>query len=171
MELKDKIAKIRLILMDVDGVLTDESLLYGMRGEEVKIFNVKDGLGIKLAQAAGLAIGIISSRFSEALKIRAHELGVEVVLQAQKKKLDAYFQIKKELFVSDEQIAYIGDDLPDLAILKTAGFSIAVANACQEAKQVADFITEKSGGHGAVRDAIEMILREQGKWEQVINGF
>jgi 3-deoxy-D-manno-octulosonate 8-phosphate phosphatase (KDO 8-P phosphatase) len=171
MELKDKISKIRLILLDVDGVLADESLFYGSHGEEIKIFNVKDGLAIKLAQAAGLAIGFISSRHSEALKIRAHELDGEVVYQGQKQKLDAYFQIKKELFVSDEQIAYIGDDLPDLDIMKLVGFSIAVANACQEVKQSAHFITEKAGGHGAVRDAIEMILREQGKWEQAVRKF
>ncbi len=171
MELKDKIAKIRLILLDADGVLTDEKLYYDKHGEVIKAFNVKDGLVIKLAQAAGLAVGIISSRYSDALKMRADDLGVEVVYQAQKNKLDGYFQIKKELFVSDEQIAYMGDDLPDLAILKKVGFSIAVANACQEVKQNVDFITEKTGGNGAVRDAIEMILRAQGKWEQVINGL
>ncbi|MBC8184707.1 HAD-IIIA family hydrolase [candidate division KSB1 bacterium] len=171
MDLKDKITKIRLILLDVDGVLTDESLRYAPDGEEIKIFNVKDGLGIKLAQAAGLAIGIISSRSSQAVNRRAHELGIEVVYQGYKKKIEAYNQIKKELFVSDELIAYIGDDLPDLEILKEVGFAIAVENGCEEVKKVVDFITNKPGGRGAVRDVIEMILREQGKWEQVVTAF
>ena len=171
MDLKDKIKKIRLILMDVDGVLTDESIGYGPFSDELKIFNIKDGLGIKLAQSAGLAVGIISSRSSEALKIRAYELGIEVVYQGQKNKIDAYQQIKKELYVSDEQIAYIGDDLPDLEILRVVGFSVAVKNACEEVKNIVDFITNKSGGKGAIRDVIELILREQGKWEQVINSF
>lgn len=171
MDLKDKIKKIRLILMDVDGVLTDESIGYGPFSDELKIFNIKDGLGIKLAQSAGLAVGIISSRSSEALKIRAYELGIEVVYQGQKKKIDAYQQIKKELYVSDEQIAYIGDDLPDLEILRVVGFSVAVKNACEEVKNIVDFITNKSGGKGAIRDVIELILREQGKWEQVVSAF
>ena len=171
MELKDKISKIRLILLDVDGVMTDETLRYGPDGEEIKVFNVKDGLGIKLAQAAGLAIGIISSRSSSALSRRAHELGIEVVYQGYTKKIDAYQQIKKEIFVSDELIAYIGDDLPDLAVLREVGFAVAVENACEEVKNIADFITNKPGGRGAVRDVIEMILREQGKWEQVVAAF
>jgi len=171
MDLKDKITKIRLILLDVDGVLTVESLLYGSNVEEIKVFNVKDGLGIKLAQAAGLAVGIVSSRTSEALNRRAYELGIEVVYQGYKKKIDAYKQIKKELFVSDELIAYIGDDLPDLEILREVGFSIAVENACEEVKNIVDFITNKRGGKGAVRDVIEMILREQGKWGQVVEKF
>ncbi len=171
MDLQEKISKIRLILLDVDGVLTDETLRYGPDGEEIKVFNVKDGLGIKLAQAAGLAIGIISSRSSAALNRRAHELGIEVVYQGYKKKIDAYQQIKRELFVSDELIAYVGDDLPDLGIIREVGFAIAVENACEEVKNAADFITNKPGGRGAVRDIIEMILREQGKWEQVVAAF
>ncbi len=171
MELQEKIKKIRLILMDVDGVLTDESIIYGPFPDEVKIFNVKDGLGIKLAQSAGLIIGIITSRTSEVLKRRTKELGIELVYQGEKNKFNAYQQIKKELFVSDEQIAYIGDDLPDLEILRVVGFSVAVENACEEAKNSVDFITNKSGGKGAVRDVIEMILRTQDKWEQVIAAF
>ncbi len=171
MELQEKIKKIRLILMDVDGVLTDESLGYGPFQEEIKVFNVKDGLGIKLAQTAGLAVGIISSRSSEALKIRTNELGIELVYQGQKNKFEAFQKIKKDLFLSDEQIAYIGDDLPDLSILRVVGFSVAVENACKEVKNSVDFITNKPGGKGAVRDVIEMILRTQDKWEQVITAF
>ena len=171
MELQEKIKKIRLILMDVDGVLTDESIIYGPFPDELKIFNVKDGLGIKLAQTAGLIIGIITSRSSEVLKSRTKELGIELVYQGEKNKFNAYQQIKKDLFVSDEQIAYIGDDLPDLEILRVVGFSVAVENACEEVKNSVDFITNKPGGKGAVRDVIEMILRTQDKWEQVITAF
>ena len=157
--------------MDVDGVLTDESIIYGPFPDELKIFNVKDGLGIKLALSAGLIIGIITSRTSEVLKRRTKELGIELVYQGQKNKCETYQQIKKNLFVSDEQIAYIGDDLPDLEILRVVGFSVAVENACEEVKNNVDFITNKPGGKGAVRDVIEMILRTQDKWEQVITAF
>ena len=171
MELSEKIQKIRLILMDVDGVLTDESIIYGQFPEELKIFNVKDGLGIKLAKAAGLAVGIITSRTSDALQRRIKELGIELVYQGQKNKYDAYRKIQKDIFLTDEQIAYIGDDLPDLVILRKAGFSVAVENACEEVKKSVDFITNKPGGKGAVRDTIEMILRTQGKWDAVVAGF
>ena len=157
--------------MDVDGVLTDESIIYGAFPDELKIFNVKDGLGIKLALSAGLIVGIITSRTSEALKKRTKELGIELIYQGEKNKFNAYQQIKKDLFVSDEQIAYIGDDLPDLEILRVVGFSIAVENACEEVKNCVDFITNKPGGKGAVRDVIEMILRTQDKWEQVVSSF
>ena len=157
--------------MDVDGVLTDESIIYGAFPDELKIFNVKDGLGIKLALSAGLIVGIITSRTSEALKKRTKELGIELIYQGEKNKFNAYQQIKKDLFVSDEQIAYIGDDLPDLEILRVVGFSVAVENACEEVKNSVDFITNKPGGKGAVRDVIEMILRTQDKWEQVITAF
>ena len=171
LELKEKINKIKLLLLDVDGVLTDESIIYGPFQDEIKIFNVKDGLGIELAQAAGLTIGIITSRHSDALKKRAKELGIDVVYQGQKDKLEIYQQIKKDLSISNEQIAFVGDDLPDLKILKIVGFSVAVANACEKVKNTADFITKKSGGQGAVREVVEKILKVQGKWEQVVGEF
>jgi len=171
LSLAEKIKKVELLLLDVDGVLTDGSIILGTAELEFKKFNIHDGLGIKLAQAAGLQVGIITGRFSEAVKKRAQELDIKILYQGQEAKLPAYQKIKQQLDLADEQIAYIGDDLPDLVILNQVGFSCAVGDACDEIKKTVDFVTQRNGGRGAVREVIELILKSQGKWNSLIQNF
>ena len=167
----EKIKKIKLILLDVDGVLTDGSIIFGESNQEIKIFNVKDGLGIKLAQAGGIEIGIITGRTSEAVKKRADELDIKILSQGQPDKVKVYEQIKNDLGLKDDQIAYVGDDLNDLKLLQKVGLSIAVKDSCDEVKAEADYITKTPGGIGAVREVIELILKSQGKWQGLIQKY
>jgi len=171
LNLTAKIKKIKLILLDVDGVLTNGSVILGDSNQDIKIFNIHDGLGIKLAQAGGIEMGIISGRTSEAVTKRADELNIKILYQDQHNKLEAFEQIKSKQQLNDEQIAYIGDDLLDLKILQKVGLSIAVNNACNEVKNEVDYITISAGGKGAVREVIELILKEQGKWQDLIRSF
>jgi len=171
LNLDKKAKKIKLLLLDVDGVLTDGSIIYGEADQEFKLFNVKDGLGIKLAQAARIQIGIITGRTSEVVKKRADELNIEILHQGQKDKLEAYEQIKKQFNLTDNQIAYIGDDLNDLTLIQQVGLSIAVNDACDEVKKEVDYITEKPGGKGAVREVTELILKNQGKWHALMGSY
>ncbi|MDZ7263731.1 MAG: HAD-IIIA family hydrolase [candidate division KSB1 bacterium] len=165
MSLEEKISKIKLLLLDVDGVLTDGSIILVGANEEIKVFHIHDGLGIKLAQANGIEVGIITGRSSEAVKRRCAELAINLLYEGRQNKLEAYEQIKRQLQLHDEEIAYVGDDLPDLPILKKAGLSCAVNDAREEVKAVAAFVTHRPGGKGAVREVIELILKHQGKWD------
>lgn len=164
--------RIRLLLMDVDGVLTDgriylQSLPDGT-AEELKVFHAHDGAGLKLARAGGLRTGVITGRDSAATTRRAREVGMDFVSQKRAEKLPAYEQILREARVPDAEVAYIGDDLPDLPVLRRVGLAIAVANAAPEVKRAAHFITRHRGGDGAVREAIEAILRAQGSWRRLV---
>ncbi len=163
-----KIMKIKLILMDVDGVLTDGQIIYSEKGDEIKAFNVQDGLGITLARMAGLKTGIITGRHSDLVERRALELKMDVISQGNFSKLPEYEKIKNELNLSDDEIAYIGDDILDLPILKRVGFSVAVANARDEVKAACDYVTLNSGGKGAVREVIDKILKRQDKFYQLM---
>jgi 3-deoxy-D-manno-octulosonate 8-phosphate phosphatase (KDO 8-P phosphatase) len=160
--------KIRILLMDVDGVLTDGRIwLFSRRdgtASEIKGFSAYDGAGLKLARAAGLRTGIITGRESAAVTQRARESEIEFVYQRCATKLGAFEEILLAAGATDNEVAYIGDDLPDLPVLQRAGFAVAVANAAPEAKRAAHYITARSGGEGAVREAIELILKAQGKW-------
>ncbi len=167
----EKISKIKLLLLDVDGVLTDGSVILGKLDEELKIFHIKDGLGIKLAQAAGLEIGIITGRASPAVQRRAEELDIKILCQGQSDKRTAYEQIRAELGLRDDQIAFIGDDLNDLPVLKRVGLSCTVADASEDVKTAVDHISSLPGGRGAVREIIEWILKQQGKWESVVQKY
>jgi 3-deoxy-D-manno-octulosonate 8-phosphate phosphatase (KDO 8-P phosphatase) len=168
----DRARRIRLLLMDVDGVLTDgriylQSLPDGT-AEEMKVFHAHDGAGLKLARVAGLRTGVITGRDSAATSRRAREVDMDFVSQKRAEKLPAYEQILREAGVGDDEVAYIGDDLPDLPILERVGLAIAVENATPEVKRAAHFVTRRRGGEGAVREAIEAILRAQGIWHDVI---
>ena len=171
MSLEGKTKKIKLLLLDVDGVLTDGNIIFGESNQEIKIFNVKDGLGIKLAQAGEIEIGIITGRTSEAVKKRADELDIKILNQGQPDKLKVYEQIKNDLGLKDDQIAYVGDDLNDLKLLQKVGLSIAVKDSCDEVKAEADYITKSSGGKAAVREVIELILKSQGNWQGLIQKY
>ncbi len=167
----EKAKKIKLLLLDVDGVLTDGSIIYGSDGEYLKVFNVKDGLGIKLAQAGGIKVGIISGRASEALEKRASDLGLDIFFQGQRDKRSGYEIIKKQMGVTDEEIAYIADDLNDLPIFIQAGLKIAVHDAVEDVRNSSDYVTEKPGGKGAVREVVELILNSQGKMKFAVQNF
>lgn len=163
--------KIRILLMDVDGVLTAGHVLLMPLSDgtpvEMKAFHSHDGAGLKLAREAGLRTGVISGRQSPAMTRRAEEVGMEFVFQGRSEKLPAYEEILRIAGVRDSEVAYIGDDLPDLPILQRAGLAIAVANAVVEVRRAVHYVTRRSGGDAGVREAIEGILKAQGKWRSL----
>ncbi len=170
--LKARARRVRLLLMDVDGVLTDgriylQSLPDGS-AVEMKAFHAFDGAGLKLARAAGIRTGLITGRDSAATERRAREVDMDFVFQKRAEKLPAYEQILRAAGVREEEVAYIGDDLPDLPVLFRVGLAVAVANAAPEVKRAAHYVTERAGGEGAVREVIELILKAQGKWAAAI---
>jgi 3-deoxy-D-manno-octulosonate 8-phosphate phosphatase (KDO 8-P phosphatase) len=160
--------RIRVLLMDVDGVLTDGRIwLLSRRDDtasEIKGFSAYDGAGLKLARAAGLRTGLITGRESAAVAQRARECEIEFVYQGRATKLGAYDEILAATGAGDLEVAYVGDDLPDLPLLERAGLAVAVANAAPEVKRAAHYVTSRSGGEGAVREVIELIVKAQGKW-------
>jgi 3-deoxy-D-manno-octulosonate 8-phosphate phosphatase (KDO 8-P phosphatase) len=160
--------KIRVLLMDVDGVLTDGRIWLLSRRDgtasEIKGFSAYDGAGLKLARAAGLRTGLITGRESSAVAQRARECEIEFVYQGRATKLGAYEEILRATGANDREVAYVGDDLPDLPLLQRAGFAVAVANAAPEVKRAAHYVTSRAGGEGAVREVIELIVKAQGKW-------
>jgi 3-deoxy-D-manno-octulosonate 8-phosphate phosphatase (KDO 8-P phosphatase) len=167
----DSLAKIRLLLLDVDGILTDGRIHYDTAGGEVKSFDVKDGHGLKLLQRAGFRVGIITGRNSNIVQRRAEELGIEILYQGAKKKLVPYEEILRETGLRDEQVAYMGDDLVDLPILQRVGFSATVADAVAEVRERVDFVASRPGGRGAVREVCEMLLKRTGGWEAVTERY
>ncbi len=162
--------KIRVLLMDVDGVLTDGRIWLLSRRDgtasEIKGFSAYDGAGLKLARAAGLRTGLITGRESSAVSQRARECEIEFVYQGRATKLGSYEEILRATGATDQEIAYVGDDLPDLPLLQRAGLAVAVANAAPEVKRAAHFVTSRAGGEGAVREVIELIVKAQGKWAE-----
>lgn len=167
-ELVDRIARVELLLLDVDGVLTDGSVVYTDTGEELKRFHVRDGAGLKLWQAAGHQAAIVSGRASPAVERRAAELGLAPVLQGCDDKLTALAQVLAETGVSADRVCAIGDDLPDLPVLTTVGVAVAVADACPEVRASAHRVTMTPGGHGAVREVVEWLLKGQGRWAGLV---
>ncbi|MBT9146619.1 MAG: 3-deoxy-D-manno-octulosonate 8-phosphate phosphatase KdsC [Syntrophomonadaceae bacterium] len=164
----DRVRQIKILVMDVDGVLTDGRIIIGSGNEEFKFFNVLDGEGVVLAKSAGLKIALISGRFSGATERRAQELSIDDVYQGVSKKEESYEELLKKYGLSDAEVAYIGDDLLDLSIMRRVGFAASVPNACKEVKKSAAYVTHLSGGQGAVREIIELILKSQGKWEKIL---
>jgi 3-deoxy-D-manno-octulosonate 8-phosphate phosphatase (KDO 8-P phosphatase) len=162
--------QIELVLCDVDGVLTDGRVVLDNQGIETKCFHIRDGMGIALWQKAGYRFGMLSLRSSQVVKIRAAELGVEIVRQGAGDKLAAAGEILEELGLGLKQLCYIGDDLPDLPLVRAAGLGVAVADAAAELRQAADYVTTAPGGAGAVRETIEMILKTQRRWDDLILG-
>ena len=163
-EFVERCGKIRALVLDVDGVMTDGKLTFLPNHQESKTFHVRDGLGIQLLLAAGLHVAVISGRESELVARRCAELGVSVVLQGIQDKEAAVEQIRTHLDVSLEAMAYVGDDLPDLPAFQRVGLAFAVADAAPEVRQAAQVVLRTSGGHGAVREACERILKAQGHW-------
>ena len=168
---KANLADIQLLVLDVDGVLTDGTLVISADGSESKFFNVLDGHGIRMWQRAGLKIAFLSGRASEPTRYRAEQLGADYCVQDCLDKLPALEKLLKELGLSANSTAYIGDDLTDLPPIRYVGFGVAVANAVDEVKQYADFVTTRSGGNGAVREVIEYILKSTGRWQELMKRY
>ena len=171
MKLEARCQSIELILSDVDGVLTDGGLIFDDQGIELKRFHVRDGMGIKLWQQAGYKLGLVTSRTSHIVKVRAAELGVEIVRQGFSEKLPVLHEIVDALGLTVDQVAFIGDDLSDLAAINAVGLGIAVADAADEIRAAADHTTQLEGGQGAVREVVEMILKSQKRWEDLVRKY
>lgn len=167
-EMQKRAERVEIILMDVDGVLTAGDIVYNSNGEEIKFFNAHDGLGIRLAREAGLKTGLISARDSEAIRIRARELKMTFLYLGKYHKLKSYEMLMREVDLQDEQVCFIGDDLPDLPVLKTVGFPVAVQNASAKVKETIPFHSARAGGDGAIREIIEYILQAKGKLDQLM---
>jgi 3-deoxy-D-manno-octulosonate 8-phosphate phosphatase (KDO 8-P phosphatase) len=165
------ISNISLLILDVDGVLTDGGIIRDDTGQQIKRFHVRDGAGIVLWRRIGRDVAIITGKESAVVSHRAEELGIQHVYQNVGNKLEAYDQVKDELGITDSQIAYIGDDLPDLPVMRRAAVPIAVADAVEEVRAVAKYTTKYPGGYGAVRDAIEFLCKEMGLWQQVLDRY
>ncbi len=170
-DLSARAAAIELLLLDVDGVLTDGSVVYLDDGRELKRFHVRDGSALKLWRAAGKRAAIVSGRSSPVVERRAAELGVAPVLQGRDDKLAAFDDILRATGLTPQQVCAIGDDLPDVPVLRRCGLAVAVSDACAEAREVAHHVTAVPGGRGAVRDAVEWMLKLQGRWAEVTNRY
>lgn len=162
---------IELILSDVDGVLTEGSIIFDNEGVEMKRFHIRDGLGIKLWRRAGGKFGILTGRNSHIVNVRAAELGIDLVRQGTEQKQPATREIMAQLGLRPEQVCYIGDDLPDLPPMQAVGLAVAVADASNEVREAADYVTKLPGGRGAVRETIEMILKAQRRWDDLIRTY
>ncbi|MGA2258866.1 MAG: HAD-IIIA family hydrolase [Thermoguttaceae bacterium] len=171
MTLEERCRAITLLLADVDGVLTDGQIALDNQGIESKAFHVRDGLGIKLWQKAGYQFGMVTLRSTQGLKVRAAELGIEILRQGVPDKLTVLKQVLAELKLTRDHVCYMGDDLPDLPAIRAAGLGVAVADACCEARQAANYTTRERGGCGAVREVIELILKAQCRWTDVIQTY
>lgn len=170
-DIHEKASQIKLVIFDVDGVLTDGSLFLGDDGQEYKAFHSKDGHGMVMLQQSGVMIGIITGRTSEVVRKRMESLGIKHVFQGQKDKLPAYEQLKKELSLSDEQVAYVGDDVVDLPVMIKVGLSIAVQDAHALTKEHAHWITPANGGRGAAREVCEMLMHSQGQLNSALEYY
>jgi len=171
MKLAERCQSIELIVSDVDGVLTDGTIVYDNQGIESKRFHIRDGSGIVIWQRAGYRFGLLTGRSSHVVEVRAAELGVTLVRQGVEDKLAALRALLAELKLAPERVCYLGDDLPDLAAVRFVGLGVAVADACAELRQAADYTTQAPGGAAAVREVIELILKAHGRWDEIVQKF
>ncbi|MBN1932155.1 MAG: HAD-IIIA family hydrolase [Desulfobacterales bacterium] len=169
--ISSKLENIRALLLDVDGVLTDGSIIYNDNGLETKVFNVKDGLGLRLLLKAGIKVGIVTGRRSKAIHHRCKNLGISHLFEGTSNKAAILDFIIDQIGVAANQIAFIGDDLPDISIMRKVGCSIAVNDAHEKIIENADMVTTHKGGAGAVREVCETILKAQGIWEKTLEYF
>lgn len=167
----EKAKTIKLLLLDVDGVLTDGSIAYTDEGREVKTFSVKDGFGMNMLRKTGVEIGLITARSSEALTRRVKDLQLKYVYQGVREKVTIYEQVRKDLNLQANEIAYMGDDWLDLALLSRVGFSATVVDGAPEVKKIVDYVTRSPGGRGAVREVCELIIDAKGEYETLLNHY
>jgi YrbI family 3-deoxy-D-manno-octulosonate 8-phosphate phosphatase len=163
--------KIDLLILDVDGVLTDGRIIYDSRGADIKAFHSQDGQGLKYWLRAGHEAAILSGRASRTIRLRAKDLGIRVVYEGAKDKLPVFEKILKRLGRTPDRACYVGDDLVDVPAMARAGFAVAPPGAADETKRVAHYITRREGGAGAVRETIELILKYQGRWDAVVQRY
>jgi len=171
MDLPARCRPIELILSDVDGLLTDGGVIFDNQGIEIKRFHIRDGLGIRLWQRAGKHFGLVTGRASHIVQLRAVELGVELVRQGIDDKLPAVKQILAERKLRTDQVCYVGDDLPDLPVLRYVGLAVAVGDGSEDLHSAAHYVTKAHGGRGAVREVIELILKAQGRWQDTLQKY
>jgi 3-deoxy-D-manno-octulosonate 8-phosphate phosphatase (KDO 8-P phosphatase) len=167
----ERAKKIRLLLLDVDGVLTDGRIIYDSRGRDLKFFDVYDGLGVYLLRRMGIPTILISAKASSTIKWRSRDMQVVAVYKNVWPKTKVLGKILNKYKVVPQQICFVGDDLIDLCLMKKVGLPVAVANACEEVKDAAYYITKRCGGRGAVREVIELILKSQGRWEEALRFY
>jgi 3-deoxy-D-manno-octulosonate 8-phosphate phosphatase (KDO 8-P phosphatase) len=170
-QIEHRASRIKLLLMDCDGVLTDGRLWLTEEGDDQKSFNTKDGLGLSLWHRAGLQSGIISGRNSRAVTRRAQELGIEFVRQDDPDKIEAFEKVLEQAAVAENEVAFIGDDLTDIPLMQRAELAVAVADAVVETLSLAHYVTQARGGQGAVREVVELILKSQGRWSDLIDNY
>lgn len=168
---RNRARKIKLLLVDLDGVLTDGGIFIDGDGDELKRFDVRDGHGIRLLQRGGIRLGIISGRSAKAARHRARDLDVELFFQGVDDKLAVYEKIKRMTHLKDTEIAYIGDDMVDLPVLRKAGLAVAIGDGWQELKRHTHYTTRCPGGRGAVREVVELLLKSQNKWKEVTEKY
>lgn len=169
--LRERIRPVRMMIFDVDGVLTDGRIIYHDNGSETKVFDVQDGHGIKLLQRAGIEVALMTGRYCRAVEHRASDLGIRKVYQNTKVKMEAYEKILAETGLQDEQMGYAGDDLIDIPVMRRVGFAVAVPNAVSHVFPYAHYVTGASGGRGACREICELILQVQGHWESITERY
>ena len=165
---KGRIKRIKLLVLDVDGVLTDGRIIYDSEGRDLKFFDVQDGLGLRLLREIGIETVLISARNSKTIERRARDLKIADFYEGIEPKVKVLEEILGKHKVSREEICFVGDDLVDLGMMKVVGFPVAVMNACDEIKEAARYVTKKTGGRGAVREVAELILRTQGRWHEIL---
>ncbi len=170
-ELIQRASCIDVLVIDVDGVLTDGRIVYADYGDELKFFDVQDGAGLVFWNRVGLKSAVITARKSRLVKRRAKELRVDFLAQGRLEKVPAYEEMLKQLGVRDEQVCAIGDDLMELPLLRRAGLAVAVPNAVEEVKRASAYVTRRFGGHGAVREVVELILKSKGLWDKVLERY
>lgn len=171
MKIDQRMQAIRLILSDVDGVMTDGGITYDNQGIELKTFHVRDGMGVKLWQQSGHQFGVITARSSHIVKLRMDELGVNFIRQGSEKKLDIARQIVEESELSFGQVCYIGDDLTDAPLLKEVGLSVSVADGAVDVRSMVHMVTQAGGGKGAIRELVELILKKQNRWSEILQSW
>jgi 3-deoxy-D-manno-octulosonate 8-phosphate phosphatase (KDO 8-P phosphatase) len=165
----DKAKDIKLVILDVDGVMTDGRIIIDDTGVETRNFDIKDGMGVVVRVMSGVEVAIITSKKSGAVRHRAEELKIKRFYEGIRKKTEPYEEMLKELNITDAEVAYVGDDLVDLSMMKRVGLPIAVGDAVEDVKRCAAYVTRARGGHGAVREVAELILKSQDKWEKILS--
>ena len=167
----EKAKKLKLLILDVDGVLTDGKLFFDNLGNEYKSFHARDGHGIKLLRQTGVEVAVISGRKSDSVALRMKNLGIELVYQGHENKLTAFYEVIEKTGITPEQAAHVGDDLLDLPIMTRVGLAVAVSDANFAVKQQADWCTTLAGGHGAVREVCDFIMQAQGHFDAILNAY